>query len=175
MHYARNRRHGDLGSPLSTINNRSKHPLWSTYSAMRQRCYGKNWLNYVYYGGRGIKVCDRWLGENGLANFTADMGSKPTTAHSIDRINNDGDYEPSNCRWADRSVQSFNTRIGKNNKSGYRGVSWNSERHKWRVQISNKHIGYYASLEDAVSARRWAEILGAGVNVEALKKRMPKP
>jgi hypothetical protein len=64
---------------------------------------------YRDWGGRGIKVCDRWL--KSFDNFLADMGKKPTETHSINRINNDGNYEPSNCEWATRQVQSSNRRM----------------------------------------------------------------
>jgi hypothetical protein len=57
-----------------------------------------------------VKVCDRWLGDDGFTNFIADMGRRPSRHHSIDRIDNDGDYEPRNCRWTTSSVQMSNTR-----------------------------------------------------------------
>ena len=76
------------------------------WAGMFRRCYNKNFKNYSYYGGRGIKICDRW---NKFENFLSDMGERPVGL-SIDRINNNGDYEPSNCRWATAKEQRANTR-----------------------------------------------------------------
>lgn len=74
---------------------------------MQKRCTNPDADNYRYYGGRGIRVCDRWLGENGFQNFLADMGERPAGL-TIDRIDPDGHYELGNCRWADRSTQQRN-------------------------------------------------------------------
>jgi hypothetical protein len=86
-------------------------PEHNTWVRMRQRCYNENHDNYRYYGGRGITVCERW--QSSFENFFADMGPRPSPAHSIDRINNDGNYEPGNCRWATRSEQMKNTHRSK--------------------------------------------------------------
>ena len=85
----------------------------STYSIwvmMRQRTSNPNNKNWNYYGGRGIKCCERW---HIYANFLSDMGEKPEGL-SLDRINNDGDYSPENCRWADKATQSQNRRKNAN-------------------------------------------------------------
>lgn len=79
-----------------------------TWCNMKQRCYNEKHSHFNYYGGRGIKVCDRWL--NSFQSFYEDMGPKPTEFHSIDRINVNGDYEPTNCRWATPQQQSLNRR-----------------------------------------------------------------
>jgi len=84
------------------------HPLYVTYSDMRRRCYMSQNRNFKYYGARGINVCDRWLED--FWAFVSDMGDKPTPKHTLDRINNDGNYEPSNCRWATQSEQLKNRR-----------------------------------------------------------------
>jgi hypothetical protein len=84
---------------------------YTRWVAMRQRCYNPNSHIWRYYGGRGIKVCDRWLGEFGFRNFYADIG--PCNGLTLDRINNDGNYEPGNCRWISMSEQSKTRRSTK--------------------------------------------------------------
>ena len=90
-------RHGRSGT--------SEHTAWIQ---MRQRCSLPNHRAWKDYGGRGVTVCERWL--NSFENFFADMGMKPSPKHSIDRVNNDGNYEPNNCRWATKSEQRRNQR-----------------------------------------------------------------
>lgn len=91
-------------------NCKAAHPLYGIYRAMLDRCYNPTNKAYKNYGGRGIRVCARWLGESGIWNFIEDIGQKPSPRHSIDRINNNGDYCPKNCVWADRFAQNSNTR-----------------------------------------------------------------
>lgn len=81
---------------------------YNSWRGAKKRCYNENNTSYKYYGGRGIQVCDRWL--NSFENFLTDMGEKPSSSHSLDRINNDGDYSPDNCRWATSKEQSSNKR-----------------------------------------------------------------
>ena len=84
------------------------HPLYHTWQSMKQRCYRATHPKYIHYGGRGITVCDAW--KHSFNTFAKDMGPKPTPNHSIDRINNEGNYEPSNCRWATVKEQNNNKR-----------------------------------------------------------------
>jgi hypothetical protein len=90
---------------------RSEHsPEYIAWSGMKERCLNPNASAYEYYGQRGIKICDRWI--NSFENFLADMGVKPSTRHSLDRFpnNENGNYEPENCRWATKKQQANNVR-----------------------------------------------------------------
>lgn len=114
-HYRRVQLHGDANvvkiRPKSSSRLKDT-PEYRTYRHMLGRCRTKTNKAYKHYGGRGIKVCDRWLEPNGRGfdNFLFDMGKRPTNKTSLDRINNNGNYEPSNCRWADSVEQLNNTR-----------------------------------------------------------------
>ena len=96
-----------------TKHNMSKTQIYKIWIGMNQRCKNPNDKDFQKYGGRGIKVCERWQGEKGFENFLKDMGPRPSDLHSIDRIDNDGNYEPSNCDWASPELQGQNRRVCK--------------------------------------------------------------
>ncbi len=124
-----------------TKHGKYKDSTFRVWQSMLDRCYNSNSSNYKNYGGRGIKVYRKWWK---FKNFYKDMGDKPKSL-TLERIDNDGDYRPSNCKWATRQEQSCNTRA-----KGYR---WNKQRQKWEVQITANYqkiyIGLYNTEEEA--------------------------
>lgn len=137
---------------------------YKSWDMMRQRCYNANYDGYHYYGGRGIKVCDRWLEKpNGFKNFIDDMGERPNGT-SLDRIDVNGDYCPENCRWADQSIQSHNKR-NRQHSSNYTGVGeyHHNNRKFYRAFItkgSEIRQKDFTTLEDALMCRvEWEQEL----------------
>lgn len=100
-----------------TLNGLSRTSEYRAWQGMKARCSEKTLKCYYRYGGRGIVVCERWL--DSLENFIADVGKRPSPKHSIERIDNDGNYEPDNVCWATKETQQNNTR--RNIKALYNG------------------------------------------------------
>jgi len=159
-HYRTFMRYGDPYKTSFGFRYQSEHPLYYTWRTMRTRCNWKKYPRWPDYGGRGIKVCERWNGKYGFINFLEDMGDKPSEDHQLDRIDNDGDYTIDNCRWATRSENQMNKRKMKNNTSGFTGITPyvnNRGKHYWRARVGSKTIGYYETFDEAVSARLFGE------------------
>lgn len=161
MHLKRLKVHGDVGlaEPLKSQHRMSTHPLYHTWENMRARCNKPTHTNYHLYGGRGIKICDRW---SNFAYFVDDIGPKPSPKYSLDRINPNGDYEPGNIRWATQTTQLRNQVLRSANKTGFRGVFYDRKFKTYRVAIKSnyKHynLGSYKSLDEAIQARISGEV-----------------
>lgn len=127
------------------------HRLYGTWKSMKHRCLNKKSTSFNRYGGRGILICERWLN---IENFIEDMYPTFKEGLTLDRINNDGNYELSNCRWATRKVQIRNTKkIWKSNTSGYRGAIFSKQQNKWisKIFLDKKsiQIGTFKTAEEA--------------------------
>ena len=143
---------------LESLSNRRTHgfsrtPTYTVWCDMIRRCEKRQNKSYPNYGGRGIKVCERW---HKFENFLADMGERPGDGYEIDRIDNNGGYRPGNVRWiSDGSAQMRNQRKRKESGSKYRGVDWWAGK-VWRARITMKRgdTRYLGSFDTEVEAAR---------------------
>ena len=124
---------------------KGRTPTYQTWEGIKSRCENPNDKHYANYGGRGIKICERW---QKFENFLEDMGERKE-GESIDRIDNNGDYEPSNCHWAENwQEQMFNKRA--------KGYLWDERLQKWiaKIGLSNKciHLGCFDTEKEARKA-----------------------
>lgn len=145
---------------VSRTHGMCKHPLYRIYEGMKQRCTNTNRGEYLEYGGRGIKICDRWL--EAFENFRDDMSQDWKMGLELDRRDNDGHYSPENCRWATRKQNSFNRRGDKGSSSVYKGVSFSKKADKWVASITKdgktKHLGVFPDEVSAATAYNTAAI-----------------
>lgn len=133
------------------------HPLYKTWKSMLMRCNNPNVRGYKHYGGRGIKVCDRWSGDLGFENFVNDMGERPDGT-TLDRIDVNGNYEPSNCRWATTEQQM-------NNRTDNSRIILNGESITC-AQLCKKYGFYYTWV---------AHQLRAGIDINFIIKKQLRP
>lgn len=149
--------------------NEKRRKLRIIRAGMKQRCYYNKHVGYERYGGRGIRICDEWLdkehGLNSFVEWSLDNGYEEGL--TIDRIDYNGDYSPTNCRWVTPSIQAIN-RHARYNGCGARGISYKKKvaygktycYYNPRICINGKRIslGCYDTLEEAITARKEAEI-----------------
>lgn len=140
----------------------TKHGLINTkyytaWSDMKDRCYNKNNIGYLNYGGRGIKIQDNWIDNYELFyNHLSTLENFNKPKFTLDRINNDGNYEEGNIRLASSSVQNSNKRAASRNTSGYIGIDKRkNEIFRSRINFNKKTIytRHFKTLEDAIRAR----------------------
>lgn len=138
----------------ATTHGLSGTPEYRVWNSMLVRC---NEGGHPRYGGRGIQVCDRW--RQSFQAFYSDMGPRPV-GHTIERIDNDGNYEPGNCVWADRYTQAANRGLRSDNRTGVQGVSLlQNGKYSAELTVKGKKVlrGEFCTLEEAVKARLDAE------------------
>lgn len=126
-------------------------PEYKVWRCMRNRCNDPNATSYENYGGRGVRVCAEW---DDYAAFLAALGPRPSAAHTLDRINPNGNYEPGNCRWVTRDIQQFNRRA--KSSSGVPGVHWSKKDRRWRWSVTRRGQslgGQTADFNEAVANR----------------------
>ena len=136
---------------------KTNHPLYETYRCMLRRCNNPMHIAYPNYGGRGISVCPEW--EEDFWTFVDNVGERPE-GHTLDRINNDGNYEPTNIRWSSPSEQQTNTRQVKEAKGFYQRPD---SRYVSNIRVDNKTV-YLGTFECPLLARLAYE--------DALKKKL---
>ena len=128
-----------------------QHPLYSVWTDMRTRCANPENPYYHRYGGRGVSVCERW---STFPPFLEDMGDRPE-GYTLDRIDNDGDYEPGNCRWASQQDQALN-KAARQGNTGARNVHLRMDG-RYECSITRRgvrhYLGSFTTLIEAVEAR----------------------
>lgn len=154
-HGEQNRRWYEKNKSRILAKAKERHPLYQTWASMINRCTNSANAQFEYYGARGIYVCNRWRGKDGFDNFVEDMGDKPNGC-SLDRIDNNGGYEKSNCRWASYKIQQINRRLSRNNKSGYTGVYFDRRRRVYIATLGSMVVGRSTDKSAAIHARRSA-------------------
>lgn len=156
--------HREAATKISTKHNMSHSTEYQAWSNAKARCGNPKVPFYKNYGGRGITVCERWLGEQGFANFLADMGRKPDPKRTLDRIDNNGNYEPSNCRWATRGEQAENKRSNRVLVHDGRALSVT----QWAVALGISRGTIFARLRKGATVARALKTREATVHLRSV-------
>lgn len=154
----------------------TKHPLYRVWLGMKDRCYNEKFKQYQDYGGKGVTVCDSW--KYSFENFYSDVVEKYRKGLQIDRIDNNGNYEPDNVRWVTPQQNTMNRGGRLNCTSKYKGVYWDEEANKWRagIQKSGKvyRLGMFTDETEAAKAynEKAKELFGEYANLNKIGEDM---
>lgn len=132
------------------------HPGYSKWNQIKQRCFNKSFPYYHRYGGRGIGMYDKWIDDPAeFINYISALPMSFSPGYSLDRKDNNGDYEPGNLRWATKHIQSVNQRTKSTNKSGFTGVWKNGNKFRAEIIVHGIRYGFgsFETIEEAVNAR----------------------
>ena len=132
---------------------RKRTKTYRSWESMKQRCLNPRFSSFKWYGGKGVRICERWLGEKGFKNFLNDMGEVPAGL-TLERIDNDGNYEPSNCRWATKKEQCRNRRTTRQltfNGKTQSAASWAEE---LGLNAGTLYSRIYKGLDDTTALTR---------------------
>ena len=148
----------------STTHGKSKtSPNYQRWEQMKQRCLNPNSSKYDYYGGKGISICSAWVHDFTVyEDYIMSLPNAGKTGYTVDRIEGSKNYTKGNLRWASKRLQARNTKTTLHSKSGVNGVTWDSRRGKWFVNITidkkMKNLGRFDDLNEAIQVRKDAEI-----------------
>lgn len=156
-HYNRYLKYDDTSYTKTEKHSKNNTTEYYVWSHMKARCYNPNNKKYHRYGGRGITVCDRW--KNSFLNFYEDMGDRPEGKNQIDRINNDGNYEPTNCRWVTYAENNRNRSTTKLTIEKAREIR---EKYKneaiTQTELSHIYLVSIAVINQIIHNKIWKEI-----------------
>lgn len=144
----------EVSALLNLSHGQTGSKTYKIWAGMKRRCYNPNELFYPHYGGRGIAVCDRW--KDSFETFMADMGNCPD-GYSIERINVDGNYEPSNCKWIPRREQARNTRKSKLTKADAIVIVQRSDAGESSKQLASDFLVDRTMINKIVRGECWSE------------------